>query len=258
MRHSTIRFGKNTVTKTTAPDLMRVEVEKTRRAFEIGKDCGLFRVPEVLDYDEAKGVAVFERLDVKPVSKAVPWGEKRSALAKNLGGSLAIIHREMTLPESMLIPLPEEFALPDDEVFLHGDLSVDNVCVGTSWPPIAILDWQMTPLYGGGQATYGTRYFDVLWFISNLISRPYTRFLFSNPVAPVARAFMEFYFHEARLPFNPDKVAMYATRFFDVEMPRMQQEIVQNSKGRARLLLPYSQAILREFIESLKTIAPNE
>ena len=48
MRHSTVQFKKNTVIKTTAPDLMRVEVEKNRRAFEIGKDCGLFRVPEVL------------------------------------------------------------------------------------------------------------------------------------------------------------------------------------------------------------------
>jgi len=236
---------------------MRVEVEKTRRAFEIGRDCGLFRVPEVLDYDEAKGVAVFERLDVKPVSKAIPWGEKRSVLAKNLGASLAIIHRELTLPDSMLVPLPAEFALPHDEVFLHGDLSVNNVCIGDSWPPIVILDWQMTTLYGG-QATYGTRYFDILWFISNLINRPFTRFLYSNPVAPVARAFMESYFYEGMLPYDSDKVVMYGRRFFDVEMPRVRREIIQNSKGRARLLLPCCRAILRKFIESLKTMEPNK
>jgi len=117
-------------------------------------------------------------------------------------------------------------------------------------------DWQMTPLYRG-QATYGTRYFDIIWFINNLINSPYSRFLYSNPVAPVARAFIESYFHETRLSYDPDKFAMYATRFFAVEMPRIQQEIVQNSKRRTRLLLPCSRAILRKFIESLKTIEPN-
>jgi len=42
MRHGTIRFGENSVTKIAVPDLMHVEVEKTHRAFEIGRDCGLF------------------------------------------------------------------------------------------------------------------------------------------------------------------------------------------------------------------------
>ena len=37
MKHSTIQIGKDTVIKTADQDLMRVEVEKTRRAFEILK-----------------------------------------------------------------------------------------------------------------------------------------------------------------------------------------------------------------------------
>ena len=253
MRSGSIQFGEDTVTKTAAPDLMRVEVEKTRRALAISKDCGLFRVPEVLHYNEAKGVAILERLDVKPVSKAVPWGEKRCALAKNLGAALAIIHRELTLPADMRIPLPQEFAFPHDEVFLHGDLSVDNVCVGDSRRPIAIVDWQMTPVCGG-RATYGTRYFDIFWFISNLINRPYTRFLYSNPVAPVARALMESYFQEARQPYDPSQALAYATRFFDFQTRRVRREVIQNSKGRARLLLPCTQAIRRKFVESLRTM----
>lgn len=257
MQHSTIQFGKNTVKKTSAPDMMRVEVEKTRRAFEISRNCGLFRVPEVLNHDEKMGSAVFERLDVKPISKAVPWGEKRKNLARDLGASLAIIHRELKLPDDMLVPLPDQFALPHDEVCLHGDLSVNNVCVGSSWPPIAILDWQMTPLFGG-YSTYGTRYFDIFWFISNLISRPYTRFLFSNPVAPVGTAFIKSYFKQSQICYDPDKIVMYAVQFFDVLMPIIRQVIIRDSKGRARLLLPYSEAILKDFIESLKTLEPNK
>lgn len=253
--HSTLQFGKDTVTKTSEPNLMRVEVEKTRRAYEIGRNCGLFRVPEVLEYDEAGGTAVFERLDVRPVSKAVNWGEPRKDFANVLGTSLAIIHRELILPENMRIPLQAELALPYQEVFLHGDLSVGNVCVGTPWPPIVILDWQMTPLYGG-KATFGTRYFDIFWFINNLINRPFFRFLFSNPVGPAVEAFLEAYFEEAKCPYEKDKVVPYARRFFEVEVPRVRQEIIQKSIGRSRILLTCSRRILKEFMQFLDTMKP--
>ena len=233
-----MQIHKNTVTKVTTPDLMRIEVEKTIRAYEIGKKCGLFSVPKVLEYDEPTGKVVLEHLDVKPVLLAVTWADNRSALAKTLGASLAIIHRELILPESMLVHLPAEFASPHDEVFLHGDVSVRNVCVGNSWPPIVILDWQMTPKYGS-RATYGTRYFDILWFISNLISHPYPRFIVSNPVTPVVRIFIESYFQEAQLPYYSERFYMYAKRFFGVVAPRIKQNIYQNSKGRARLLWPF-------------------
>ena len=46
----------------------------------------------------------------------------------------------------------------------------------------------------------------------------------------------------------------YAEQFFAIEMERARREIVQNSKGRARLLLPRCRTIARNFIDSLKTI----
>jgi len=258
MRHSTIQFGKNTVTKTAAPDLMRVEVEKTRRAFEIGKNCGLFRVPEVLDYDEAKGIAVFERLhEIKSIFKAIAWGKQYIALAENMGASLAIIHRELTLPDDMRVPLPVEFVLSRNEVFLHGDLTLDNVCVGSSWPPIVILDWQFTTGYGG-RATFGTRHFDIMWLIGNLIRRPTPRFLFSNPVRPVAKAFMESYYQEAGLSWDPDEFAVYTRRSLKLLMFRWKRHVMSMSKGKTRLLWPRSESIAQTFIESLQTEATTE
>lgn len=233
---------------------MRVEVEKTHRAHEIGRRCGLFRVPEVLEYDAAKGIAVFERLDIRPVSTGARWGKQRESIAHCLGTSLAIVHRELILPFDMKVPLPNEFALSgDDDVFLHGDVTVDNVCIGSSWPPIVILDWQMTPNYGS-QATCGTRLFDLFWFISSLIKRPFTRFLFFDPVRPVATAFFESYFREAKCAYDPKKVIRYATQFFDLEIPRIQRYIRQNSWGRARFLFPYGCAILEGFVDSLDTL----
>jgi tRNA A-37 threonylcarbamoyl transferase component Bud32 len=252
MLAKTIQFSRHTVTKTGAPELMRVEVEKTRRAFQIGEECELFRVPEVLDYDEAKGVALFERLDgIEPIRNAVPWGEKYGILAEILGASLARIHGNLKLPSDMLLPLPPELALLQNEVFLHGDFSVYNVCVGKRWPPIVILDWQMTSVHGG-RATFGTRYFDLMWFINNLLYRPRIRYLFGNPVASVSRQFLEAYFKTARLEYKADEIASYAKRFFDVKMPLRKQ----HSNLRTRFLLPFSHALTKEFIESLSEILP--
>lgn len=248
--HSVVRFERDTVIKTAPAVLMGVQVEKTRRAFDIGRNCGLFRVPKVLDYDETKGQAVFEKLTIAPVATAVPWGWQKIRVAKSLGASLAVIHRELVLPEKMRVGLPSRLASPEDEVFLHGDLSTYNVCVERALPRLVILDWQMTPAYGG-RATYGTRYFDIIWFIHNLINRPQTRFLFGNPVAPVISAFLEAYFSETALFYDSEKLATYATRFFEVEMPRMEAEIIRNSRGRSRLLLPRSRVILRAFMKSL-------
>lgn len=235
---------------------MRIEVEKTRRAREISYATELFRVPRVIEYDEASGTAIFERLDINPMSRAVPWGEKRTRLASCLGASLAVLHRKLTLPDTMRIELPEQFSYPHDEVFLHGDLSVDNVCVEKNYPPIVILDWQMTPVHGG-RSTFGTRYFDIMWFISNIITRPYTRFMFTNPAAPVVNSFIDGYFSASELSYDPKKMYTYAKQFFDAEMPRITDDINKKSKGRARLLLPFCRGILREFLGSLDRQATN-
>jgi tRNA A-37 threonylcarbamoyl transferase component Bud32 len=241
------------VEKTSTPDLMRIEVEKTRRASQIGKRSGLFIVPDVLDYNEDKGLAVYQRLHIKSFSGGLTWGKQKINIATRLGRALATIHRDLMLPESMIIPLPEQLSFSRDEVFLHGDLSVSNVCVGVSDCQLIIIDWQMTPIYGG-RSTYGTRYFDIMWFIANLILRPDMRFLFNNPVDPVVRAFLDAYFEAVGASCDPENLAIYAVRFFDVEFPRSRQEILQYSMVRSRLLLPFSEAILRSFLRSMNTV----
>lgn len=250
-RHNAIQFSEHTVSKTAAPRLMHIEVEKTRRAHQIASTCELFRVPEVLDYDELAGTAIFERIQgIAPIERTVPWGKQYETIARDLGTSLAIIHRELALPDEFRLPLPDAFVLEHNEVFIHGDLTVDNVCVDLARTQIVILDWQMTPLYGG-HATYGTRYFDVLWFIGTMLNRPKTSFLFGNPVAPVARIFMESYFEEAGLANDSDEISRYAKRFFEVEIPRVKRDIMRNSKGRARLLWPRCHVMIRAFVKSL-------
>lgn len=249
MRHSTIQIGKNTVTKTAAPDLMRIEVEKTRRAFEIGRDCGLFRVPRVLDYDEDKGVVVYER--IKGIQPAISRVKQSRPIVERIGRSLAVIHRTLSLPQEMVAPLPPEFVLPGTEVFLHGDFNCCNVCLHACSDAIVIIDWQMTARHGG-QATYGSRYFDLLWFVNYLLWTPTASYLFCNPVAPVAKSFLESYFREAEILYDANALVLYAKDFFAVKLPRRKQ----HATWRTRYLLPRSNVLTQRFIESLKTLDP--
>jgi tRNA A-37 threonylcarbamoyl transferase component Bud32 len=243
-RHSKVEIKKDTVIKTASPELMRVEVEKTRRAHKIAEDCGLFRVPEVLDYDEVRGIAVFERLNgIVPICDAVSWGEEYNMVADKLGKTLAIIHRKLILPSDMIVHLPTSLQFSGNEVFLHGDLSVYNVLIDDSMRKITIIDWQMTNVFGGA-ATYGTRYFDLVFFIANLYNRPTTQYLFNDPVLPVATKLLEAYFKEAAVEYEGDKFSFYAQNYFSL----VKLLLNRNAEWHRRLLLFRSNEMIKNFM----------
>jgi len=245
-----VELLEHTVIKTDSPALMRIEVEKTRRAFEIGQDCGLFRIPKVLDYYEDKGVAVFERLyGIQPTNALISSQTHGELLAIRLATSLAIVHKELKLPDNMILPLPTELESYGSKVFIHGDLSTENVCFDEENSSIVILDWQMTGVHGG-QATYGTPYFDLIWFVNNLIYRPRIRYLLANPLASITRMFIETYFETTGNQYDRDEFSRYARHFFKIRH-RSRKE---NASRRERLLLWRSHALAEMFIDSLQMI----
>jgi hypothetical protein len=249
-KHRTIYFEKNTVTKLSEPALMRVEVEKTRRAHKIGKDCGLFRVPEIIDYDELKGKVVFERIkNIHPVRPALYDINKNKHIIECIGSSLAIIHHNLSLPQNIIIPLPSELNLSGSEVFLHGDFNCVNVCKDNGSQSIIILDWQMTSVFGG-QATFGTRYFDLLFFISSLYNRPTLRHLFSDPVHPVARDYLDAYFKESGIEYDSNNFSLYAKKFFIL----VKMWFNNNAGWRHRPLLFRSNAMIKNFVHNIPSL----
>jgi len=162
-------------------------VEKTRRAFEIGRASGLFRVPEVLDYDDAGGVATFELVrGIRTFFSSIP---RSAPFAERVGRALAVVHRELSLPPAMVFPLPEHFNVSAIEVFFHWDFDGKNVRLQAASRSIVILDWQMT-WHHGGKATCGSRFFDLIWFVDYLIWAPKYGHLFHEPVVPVAKTFL--------------------------------------------------------------------
>lgn len=247
--HSDVFIGADVVIKTGSPELMKIEIAKTQKAYEIAKSSGLFRVPKVVDFDERCGKAVFERLDIVPFASAA-WGAERTDLAQRLGHCLAEIHKNLKLPAELSIELPSAFDLNRDKVFLHGDLSVNNVCYSVSTKELVLIDWQMTPLFGG-RSTYGCCYFDLMWFVGDLINRPFVRFLYSNPVAPVAAAFLESYFEVSKAQFDSNDLRRYAKRFFGETQPPRREKALRRKLTRSRLVLTRSEKILDDFLGSL-------
>jgi len=242
-----VQFQGDTVIKSGDPAFIRIEVEKTRRAGSIGRESGLFRVPQVIHHDESRGVAVFERIrGIEPLYSATSWGRLCISLVERIGKSLAVVHRNLELPPDMVIPLPPEFAAIGQDVFLHGDPSVRNICIERDSSSIVIIDWQMTPVHGG-QATYGCRYFDILWFINNLLWVPRLRHLFSDPVSPVARKFLESYYLEANIPYDAEAISGYAERFFSTKLP-----LRSLHSRRERFFFRRCNALTQRFIRSLR------
>ena len=234
MSIKTVTVNKNTVIKTNDPIRLGAEAEKTIRAFNVGKESGLFCVPRVLDYDSSKGILVLERLrNIRQLRSVLCGGWEGKSLVetiKTIGSSLAVIHSNMHIPEEMHVALPPELSFRGSDVVLHGDMSTKNIFITTDRPGIAILDWQMT-LVHGGDATYGTRYFDAMWFTSNLIrllSRLDHNHNHGKHAVPMAKMFIESYvesyFHNTNIMKNDDEIVSYMKQFFSYKIPKWKRD----------------------------------
>jgi 5-methylthioribose kinase len=248
MAEHRIRVCGDVLIKTGMPELMRIEVEKTRRAYKISKQCHLFQVPEVLDYDESTGTAKFEFIaDIQTLREVLASKKSVEALLEKLGESLAIIHKYLRLPDDMVVSLPKDYSLAGTEVFLHGDLGLSNVCVNASSSQIVILDW-LTTVKLAEHATYGSRYFDLMWFVYNLFYRPINRARYKAraPAALKASTFLRAYFGTTDYGYDHQEFARYMKRFLEMKLSARKK----GGHFKRRLLLVPSHMKLRQFITS--------
>lgn len=175
--------------------LLAIEAAKASRGLEIGKDSGLFRVPKVLNFDAEAGLLDFERFEglVTLLYLALLRDGRLAGLLEKAGKALAVIHEKLTLPETMKYELPPQWSGPSEQnVFIHGDFACINVCYHETSDELVIVDWSAAPLVGR-TPTFGSRYFDILMFVSSLFhGAPCQRVLTWN--APrMARAFLRGY-----------------------------------------------------------------
>jgi aminoglycoside phosphotransferase (APT) family kinase protein len=183
------------IRKTGKPGTLAIEAAKASKAFDIGKDCGLFYVPKIVNFDARTGVLEFERLNglVTLLDMSARKDERLFELLKKAGQALAVVHEKLVLPEEMKHELPAEWmASPGENVFIHGDFAGFNLCFDESSDRLVILDWSSAPLLEN-VATYGSRFFDIIWFVIFIFYGAPRRSLFNWDAEGMANAFLSGY-----------------------------------------------------------------
>ena len=183
------------IRKNGEPGMLAIEAAKASKAYDIGKDCGLFYVPKIVNFDAQTGVLEFERLNglVTLLDMAARKDERLLELLKKAGQALVIIHEKLGLPREMKHELPAEWtAYPDENVYIHGDFAGFNLCFDEISGRLVILDWSSAPLLGN-VATYGSRFFDIIWLVIFIFYGAPRRCLFNWDAEGMANAFLSGY-----------------------------------------------------------------
>lgn len=165
-----MQFDGQVALKSGPAELLEVEWTKTQRAERIARETGLFRVPRAIRFDPEAGLLEFERItDMQPLRELVNRRDPRlEELGTRIGQALAFVHERLVMPSRLTKPLPGKWTrYQGDDVFLHGDLTIDNVSVHEPTGQLVIMDWSTTRKLGG-TPTFGPRLFDVVWFGGSL------------------------------------------------------------------------------------------
>lgn len=109
--------------------LAEEEVKRTLAGAAIGRDSGLFHVPEILDYDAARGEIRFECLaDIEPYRRRLLDLADRQAWVERAARILAAIHNTTDATDTRMVAM-------------HGDFSLDNLVYQAAGDRVALIDW---------------------------------------------------------------------------------------------------------------------
>jgi hypothetical protein len=147
---------------------------KTTAAAAIGAASGTFYVPAIVGGDPDEGVLELERLPgLVTLTSLTDRRDPRVLDAMELlGTGLAAIHERLHLPVDQTLPMPSNWAAwSTDPVFVHGDLTMSNVCWDDTDGRLVIVDWSSAPALGA-PVTLADRYFDLAWFCLSAFWRP--------------------------------------------------------------------------------------
>ena len=124
---SSVEIRQFTVVKRQPPEQSKFERLRTMEALHLSRRTGIFRVAEILDFDDEAGLIVFKRLTgMKPLRQlfTVP---RHLGLAARAGHALATIHTAGLDGSS--------------KVKWHGDFGLGNLFYSKTRDELLILDW---------------------------------------------------------------------------------------------------------------------
>ena len=162
----------DTVVKIQEPGASRKERLRTEAGHEVGRQTGLFRVPEIVAFDDSRGRIVFERLQLTGIRECLSKAGRSMDLAGRAAGVLAAIHSRMVPGDGTgkANSSAVGIGLARRTVPLHGDFGMRNIfCIGDS-DDLVVIDWANAD-WIGVDADLGAPELDVAVFLISLFHR---------------------------------------------------------------------------------------
>jgi tRNA A-37 threonylcarbamoyl transferase component Bud32 len=149
------------VVKVQEPGASRRERLRTLAGQKVGRQTGLFVVPEIVSFDDSRGEIVFERLRMTALREVAANPSRSMELVGRAAEILAAIHRHMESSDG---------AISSSAVPLHGDFGLRNLFHLHESDRIVVIDWANTD-WLGIDADFGAPEIDVATFLVSLFFR---------------------------------------------------------------------------------------
>jgi aminoglycoside/choline kinase family phosphotransferase len=167
----TVSIEGERVVKNQPPYESRRERLRTEAGGEVGRATGLFTVPRILAFDDARGEITFERLQLENVRHLLSSGQQGPELLERTGHALAAIHSSMTITEAARVQRDlGAVEANGPPVPLHGDFGIRNVFWLRDARSLAIIDWCNAD-WTGFTADLGPPEIDLAVFLISLFHR---------------------------------------------------------------------------------------
>jgi hypothetical protein len=155
------------VVKRQEPGASRKERLRTLAGGEIGRRTGLFVVPPIRSFDDARGEITFERLEMTALQEELSSSGRSMELVGRAASALAAIHANLD-PQGTAVDHAEQVGAR--AVALHGDFALRNVFYMPASDQIAIIDWSNAD-WIGISADVGPPEIDLAVFLISLFHR---------------------------------------------------------------------------------------
>jgi hypothetical protein len=160
------------IVKTQERGASQRERLRTLAGRTVGEQTGLFVVPQIVAFDDARGEIVFERLPVVGLQAALSEPDRSVEIVGRAARALAAIHGRMELGKTATATYPGAMGISQHRnlVPLHGDFAITNVLYLPALDRIAIIDWA-NAVWIGVDADLGAPEIDIAVFLTSLFHR---------------------------------------------------------------------------------------
>lgn len=141
-----------------------------RAAFFLSQTSSMFSVPRIVSDDFQSGTITMEYVPgLISLKDRLGQGLNTATLLSRVGYSLGLLHRHLELSSEFRIEAPQPWlGEPHEQVFVHGDFNMTNLCYDPLNERLIILDWETSPALPF-ICTRASRYLDIAQFVRSLL-----------------------------------------------------------------------------------------